>query len=90
MSLTIRKEHAMTPRPSPEIRADILARATAARAARDEQQADADMQFGLALAELAASYHGAQADIAAELGITRDAILKTIKRAKARQADKTA
>jgi hypothetical protein len=51
-----------------------------AKEARDKQIAEAETAFWTRIAELKGSYRGAQTDIANFLGITRDAILKAIKK----------
>ncbi|MGW4784927.1 hypothetical protein [Streptomyces sp. NPDC004230] len=52
----------------------------AARAEREEAIAQAERTFWTRIAKLKASYRGAQNDIADILGVTRDAILKGIKK----------
>jgi hypothetical protein len=52
----------------------------AAKEERDKAIAQAETAFWTRIAELKGSYRGAQTDIAAFLGVTRDAILKAIKK----------
>jgi hypothetical protein len=90
VSPTIRKERTM-PRPEPAIREALKTRARAAMQRRDQAREQADTEFWLTVAaELESGYFGAQADIAAALGLTRDTVLKSIKRAKARQSEQPA
>lgn len=72
----------MTPRHSrPEDAEKNLQEAVrAAKAERDTKIAEAETVFWTRIAELKGSYRGAQTDIATILGVTRDAILKAIKK----------
>ncbi|MBL1086802.1 hypothetical protein JK359_33395 [Streptomyces actinomycinicus] len=72
----------MTPRHSRPDGAEqnLEAAVREAKEARDKAIADADKTFWTRIAELKGSYRGAQTDIAGFLGVTRDAILKGIKK----------
>lgn len=72
----------MTPRHSrPEDAEQTLQEEVrAAKEARDTAIAQAETAFWTRIAELKGSYRGAQTDIATFLGVTRDAILKAIKK----------
>ncbi|MGX1025424.1 glutamyl-tRNA reductase [Streptomyces ambofaciens] len=72
----------MTPRHSrPEGAEKRLEEAVrAAKRQRDKAVRQAETTFWTEIAELKQSYRGAHTDIASVLGVTRDAILKSVKK----------
>ena len=72
----------MTPQHSrPEGAREALEKdVNAAKSKRDQKIAEAEAEFYGTLAQLKSRYRGAQTDIATILGVTRDAILKAIKK----------
>jgi hypothetical protein len=79
----------VTPRPDQKTREALKARMAQARKDRDAAHERIEEEFWKAVAaELADSYHGAQADIAEAIDYTRDHILKSIKKHTAKNIPK--
>lgn len=69
----------MSPRPSRD-REDLQAKVREAKTRRDQAIEAAEREFWAAIGAIAASYHGAQTDAAAELDITPRWLAKQVQR----------
>ncbi|MDQ0945995.1 hypothetical protein [Streptomyces sp. V1I1] len=70
----------MTPRPDAETVDKLKAAVLAAKKERDETVAAAEKKLWQTIGKLGNAYHGAKTDIAEALGLTRDAVLKQVKK----------
>ncbi|MFS0696699.1 hypothetical protein [Streptomyces nitrosporeus] len=79
----------MTPRPDEQARAELRALAAQASQRRDEEHERAETEFWQSIDVLQGRYHGAQQDIADELGIKRNQVLRQTKRYRPTAQDTT-
>ncbi|MFB8442720.1 hypothetical protein ACFC7A_27080 [Streptomyces niveus] len=70
----------MTPRPDEQARAELRDLVTKARKHRDDEHERVEAQFWQEIDRLQKRYHGAQQDIADDLDIKRNQILRQTKR----------